>query len=109
MTITLPPDVESRLMTEAQRLGVDPSRYATEIIEKALPAPATAPTASPVADQATIDLLNRWEAENATDDPEELARRQQEFDEFVAAMNRNRREMEGPNARTPFPSHPSHP
>ena len=103
MTITLPPHVEDRLRGEAQRRGVDAAVYARELIEKALPAePAALPTVGPP-DQVTIDLLKKWEAESYTEDPEELARRQVEFEEFKAAMNRNRLEMEGPNSRKIYP------
>lgn len=93
LTITLPPDLEKRLHDAAQREGVPPTEYASRLLAQALPRP----------DQSTIDLLNKWEADNWTDDPEEIARRQVEFEEFKKSMNRNRLEMEGPNARIPFP------
>ena len=99
MTITLPSEVESRLKAEGR--GVDPSQFASEIIRRALPGPT--PTDPPVPDQATIDLLNRWEAEDYTDDPEELARRQKEGEEFMQNLARNRREMEGPSAKDLWP------
>ena len=59
--------------------------------------------AKPVPDQATLDLLEKWDREQATDDPEEIARRQKEVEEFMEGMNRNRLEMEGPNARKIYP------
>ena len=93
MTIRLPPDIVSRLKTEAQRRGVDPNECARQLIEEALPKP----------DQATLDLLAKWEAEDATDDPEELARREREAEEFMQNLARNRLEMEGPNARKLWP------
>ena len=37
--------------------------------------------------QAAIEMLNQWDEEDKTDDPEEIARRQAELDEFKAAMN----------------------
>lgn len=93
LTITLPPNVETRLHNEARRQGIDPAEYASKLLEEALPH----------RDQATIDLLNKWEAEDETDDPEEIARRQVEFEEFKAGMNRNRIESDGANARIPYP------
>lgn len=93
LTITLRPDVENRLQDAARRQGVAPAEYANKLLEQALPH----------RDQATIDLLNKWEAEDETDDPEEIARRQVEFEEFKAGMNRNRVESDGPNARIPYP------
>ena len=32
-------------------------------------------------------MLRRWDEEDKTDDPEEIARRQAELDELMAAMN----------------------
>ena len=95
MTITLKPDVENRLQEAARREGIEPSEYANRLLDQTLPQPNP--------NQSTIDLLNKWEADNWTDDPEEIARRQVEFEEFKKSMNRNRLEMEGPNARIPFP------
>jgi len=93
MTIALSAELEARLTHEARQRGLDVSSYANQLLAKSLG----------MRDQATIDLIERWEAQDKTDDPEELARRQQELDEFKAAMNRNRLESDGPNARTPFP------
>jgi hypothetical protein len=93
MTIILPAEIESRLKNEANRQGVDPSQLAAALLSRALDPP----------DQATLDVLARWEAENATDDPAEIARREQELQEFKRAMNRNRLDSDGPGARTPFP------
>ncbi|HET6251298.1 MAG TPA: hypothetical protein VFE47_26680 [Tepidisphaeraceae bacterium] len=95
LTIPLPVEIEDRLKAEAKRHGLDASEYATKLIEAALP--------KPTIDQVTIDLLDKWERDNATDDPEEIARRQVEFEEFKEGMNRNRLEMEGPLARKIYP------
>lgn len=43
-----------------------------------------------VKNQAAIDLLDKWRAEDTTDDPEELERLNREYMEFKAAMNQNR-------------------
>lgn len=99
MTIQLPPDLEARLKDEAQRRGVDPNECAKQVLEQGLPLRVT----SPVRDQATLDLLAQWRAEDATDDPEEIARREREGEEFMRNLDRNRREMEGPNARRLWP------
>jgi hypothetical protein len=48
-------------------------------------------------------LFTEWQEEEASDDPAELARRNEDFDAFTRAMNRNRLESEGPNARIPYP------
>ncbi len=93
LTITLAPEVETRLQDEARRQGMDVADYASKLLEDALPAH----------DQVTIDLLNKWESDTWTDDPAEIARRQVEFEEFKKGMNRKRLEMEGPDARIPYP------
>lgn len=95
MTITLPPEIERRLNGEASRLGVDAADYAKKLIVNAL-------SQSPVHELA-LDALSKWEALNETDDPEEIARRQQEFEEFKEGMNRNRLEAGGPGAGKVYP------
>lgn len=95
LTISLPPEVETRLKGEALSRGLDAAAYAGKLIEDAL--------AKPPIDQASIDLLDKWDREQAADDPEEIARRQKEFEEFKEAMNRNRLEMEGPYSRKIYP------
>ena len=39
--------------------------------------------------QGAIDLLNQWREEDATDDPQEIAQRQAEWQEFKQGMNEN--------------------
>jgi hypothetical protein len=53
--------------------------------------------------QSLAGLFAGWEAEDGTDDPAEIERRNREVTEFKQAMNRNRLEMEGPASRKPFP------
>jgi hypothetical protein len=98
LTINLNSDAELRLKTAATRRGLEPEAYAKQIIEEHLPA-----TEHAVKDQATLDLLARWDAEDATTDPAELASRRQELDEFGQALNENRLHAEGPAARKIFP------
>ena len=95
MTLTLPAELEERLMQRASQLGLSADEYARSLIEREL--------SQPVPDRATLDLLAKWRAEDETDDPAELARREAEFEEFKQAMNESKRQAEGPNARIPFP------
>ena len=37
--------------------------------------------------QAAIEMLDRWDEEDKTDDPEEIARRVAEWEEFKKGMN----------------------
>ena len=95
MTIKIPPDVGSQLKKEAQRQGLDADTYATTLIKRGLP--------KAVPDQGTPDLLARWAAEDATDDPDEIQRRNEEAEQFMRGLARNRQEMEGPHARKIWP------
>lgn len=46
--------------------------------------------ASGAIDTETLELLEAWAREDATDDPEKLRAAQKELDEFKKAMNENR-------------------
>jgi hypothetical protein len=52
--------------------------------------PVDAPLATGAIDTETLELLEAWAREDATDDPEELRAAQQELDDFKKAMNENR-------------------
>ena len=99
LTIDLNTALEDRLRREAERRGIDPQAYARQLIEAGLPADVEAQKSL---NQSTLELLRQWDAERSTD-PSEIARAEQELAEFMAAMNQNRRDSEGPNARTPYP------
>ena len=95
MTIALPPEIETRLKGEALRHGLAAEEYATKLIVEHL---------RPVGKGSSLTrLFAEWQAEDRTDDPEEIARRRQDVEDLKNALNRNRLEMEGPDARTPFP------
>ena len=49
-----------------------------------------APLATGAIDTETLELLDAWAREDATDDPEKLRDAQKELDEFKKAMNENR-------------------
>jgi uncharacterized protein YhaN len=86
ITVQIPPEAEARLRSAAAQLGVDAAEYAQRLIEQGL---SQLCAASPAADRATAELLARWDAEDATSDPAEIARRQQEWEEFRNSMNTN--------------------
>jgi len=93
MTLTLTPTTEARLLALAQRRGQTPEAVIDAFVEqeaaedKPLPlhgaAPAT-PSLSP-----TAALFAKWAEEDRTDDPEEIARRQRDGDELLAALQAN--------------------
>ena len=74
---------EQRLKIAATRLGLDEAEYAMRLIEQNLP-----PVSRSV-DQATLNLLASWDAGDVSDDPAELARRERDWTEFSASMNKH--------------------
>ncbi len=101
MDIKLSPLAERRLSNQARAEGVDLPTLAARVLEAE--ASRLSADGTPKTNQATIDLLNQWEANEATKDPVELARRQREAEEFIQSINESRAECEGPNARKHFP------
>lgn len=81
VSISLSPQAEARLREKASAAGEPVDVYASRVLEQAV-----RPSEN-VVDQATIDLLRTWIAEDATDDPAEIERRQREWDEFATSIN----------------------
>jgi hypothetical protein len=52
--------------------------------------PLAEPSNNNPIDTATLELFAKWRAEDATDDPEEFRKAEQELAEFKKAMNENR-------------------
>lgn len=55
-----------------------------------VPAPPARLLVPGAIDTETLELLEMWARENATDDPERLKAAQSELDEFKGALNENR-------------------
>jgi hypothetical protein len=87
MTIVLSTDTEARLLAEASRRGIPAGQLAEQLIDAGLAGPPTEAGSTP--NRASIELLDRWESENATDDSEEIARRQQEFERSSRSSGAN--------------------
>ena len=81
LTVNLPEDAASELRLEAARQGIDAPSYASQIIRAHLPAARA---------EAARALFAQWDADDATDDPVELSRRQSEWEELRSALNNNR-------------------
>ncbi len=82
VTIELAPEEEARLQAAARSAGIDIAECARRVLTKHLP------SATP--GQATRDLLRAWWEEDATDDPEEIRKAEEELAEFKQAMNETR-------------------
>ncbi len=81
LTIEFSPETEARLRHEAERIGVDTTEYARQLIESHLPGTGSLGLA---------DLMEAWIEEDATDDEVELNAREADLQEFKAGMNANR-------------------
>jgi hypothetical protein len=83
MHIPLRPETDERLRREAARRGLQPEDFVCRLIESELS--GTDGAAQP--NQAALQLLDQWDREDETDDPAEIARRQEAFEEFKAGLN----------------------
>ena len=95
LTLELPPEVEGALENEARREGTTPAQLVLEDLRRRYLAPA------PRQDNRNkmTALFAQWEKEDATDNPVEIARRNQEWETTKAALEANRFSLEG---RTDF-------
>ena len=85
LTILLDPELEQRLLKTALRKGLPPVDYALRLIAENLPAVDRGEIKP---DLESIRFFERFEREDATDDPEEIARRQKEGEEFMQNLAR---------------------
>ena len=81
LTVEFPPEVEERLGQAARARGLQPDEYVREVVTESLPVPGRIPIAN---------LFAQWEAEDATDDPAELAARQAEWEDLRANLEADR-------------------
>jgi hypothetical protein len=58
--------------------------------EPSVGSPVGTPLAAGAVDTESLELLEAWAREDATDDPAKLGAAQQELDEFKKTMNENR-------------------
>lgn len=91
VTLDLPPDMEAEISEEAAEKGQDLSHYLLSIIQGRVTSdkPRVIYSQEQLAkNQAALAVLRQWREEDATDDPEEIARRQAEWEEFKEGMNK---------------------
>lgn len=93
MTLTLTPDTEARLNALAQRRGQAPEEVIDALVQREMTddKPVTEDEAMPLPAQTdpTLALFAQWAIEDTIDDPEEIAKRQREGDELLAALQAN--------------------
>ena len=91
LTIDFSPQEEARLAAAAQAEGTDRATVLRNLVHTYLPQPKVAVDAEPDAEnQRFIDLLRSWSVEDATDDEDELERRDVESSEFLRNLKANR-------------------
>ncbi len=87
LTIDLTPD-EQRRVDGARLRGIDVGALIKGMIS-ALPENQDVCTGPRPGDK-TLELLEQWAREDVTDDPQELARRDEDLTEFLANLRANR-------------------
>ena len=97
--LELPPEVEAALAEDARRGGTTPERIIADALKRQYVAPAVAPAAAKKPVSAMVALFAQWDAEDATDDPAEIARRNRAWEMTKANLEANRFSLEG---RTDF-------
>ncbi len=87
--LNLKPEMEEKVARKAAVEGTTISTYLEKIAEKLVePEPSISRTQTQFEkNQAALAVLRQWDEEDATDDPEEIARRQAEWEEFKKGMN----------------------
>jgi len=91
LTIDLTPAEEARLTAAARRAGEAPADVMRKLVTEHLPPIEDERTREEIARNApSIALLRSWLAEEATDDPDEIRRAEEELAEFKRNMNANR-------------------
>lgn len=87
LTIELNPEDERILRDEARRSGIAVEDQARRLLSRHLKRLLTT--------TRTLDLLDQWDIEDATDDPQVLAARRSEWEELRQNLETNRLELRG--------------
>ena len=87
LNLNLNPELTARLTAAAQRQDVEPQAILQDLVIHSLPA---TPDEVSAKNAAAIAMLSRWIEEDATDDPEEIRKADEEVEELKRNMNANR-------------------
>ncbi len=99
ITLDLTPTEEARISTVARQIGLAPAEYVKKLVTEHLPpSEPTVPTVDEE-NQALIALLQSWREEDATDDPQELQRRDDETNTLLSNLQSTRLSLREPEAR----------
>jgi hypothetical protein len=97
VTIDLTPAEEARLTEAARRTGLAPAEAARKLVTEHLP---PEPTVKREVSGTAAALLRGWLRDEATDDPAQIQKAQEELDEFKRNINANRAAT---GERLPYP------
>lgn len=101
LIIDLTPAEEARLAAAARRAGADPADVMRKLVTDHLPPIEREGEPQSTAPQSTAaNLLRGWLRDEATDDPTQIQKAQEELDEFKRNINANRAATD---ERLPFP------
>jgi len=91
LTIDLTPQMEAWLNTEAQQNGLPLNDFVRRVIEERVPTAAKPETPPQLTEKnkAVIALMDEWLAK-APSDPEEIQQAEDEINELMENLNRNR-------------------
>lgn len=89
LIIDLPRELEQRLADAARKEGAKPADFAQRLLAENLPPVETAP-ADDNPNASSIAMIDRWIAEDATDDPEEIEKAEADLKALMDALNANR-------------------
>ncbi|MCK6483067.1 MAG: hypothetical protein HUU22_10995 [Phycisphaerae bacterium] len=78
LTLNLPAELEGRLKQAAEAEGIGESEFVVRTLERCL---------LEVRRQAALEMLRRWNEQDATSDPAEIEERRRAWEAFKAGMN----------------------
>jgi uroporphyrinogen-III decarboxylase len=91
VTLNLKPEVQAKIVRQAAAEGKAVSDYLEKLIEETVDTePRVLYSKEQLAkNQAALAMFDAWDREDETEDAEEIARRQAEWEEFKKGMNEN--------------------
>lgn len=93
LQIEFTPREEAWLARQAEREGISPAEIIRRMVDAQLALNAEPEQSTPILDAenaAAIAMLDRWVLEDATDDPEEILKVDEEVEELKQNLNANR-------------------
>jgi len=91
ITLDLTPTEEAQISTVARQTGLAPADYVKKLVQEHLPpVQSITPPAVDAENAAAIAQIQAWKEEDATDDPEEIRKADDDLRELMYNLNKNR-------------------